>query len=217
MPVACVARLRPDVNLDGGAWDGSDAEDLQCVAGRGLFALLDRTTGARGHFLALHGDPGGEARPMGWSLFGDHAVNGPEAVGLQRLLQEGLPVAQFVGVYLGGVEDLVQYAQHKVSVYEVRRPDYGLDGVGDDRVVHYGAFDDLLYALAPAHGGQERLPDEVRPDACEVTLQELGIAVEDELCYAAVQDRVPEELQPAVRLVGIGDARVRQRALPQRF
>src|SRR5919112_521235 len=205
------------MDFHGGAWDGSDAQDFQGIAGCDLLALFDGAARARGHFFGLDGDPGGEARPVGRALLGNHAVDGPQAVRLKCLLQERLPIAQLVGVYLGGVEDLVYHTQYEGPVDKIRRPDYGLDRVGDDRVVHDGALDDLLYALAPAHGGQKRLPDEVRPDTGEIPFQKLGVTVEDELGHAVVQDGIAEKLQPAVRFVGISDAGVRKRALPQWF
>src|SRR5215203_971963 len=70
------------VDFYGGAWYGPDAQDFQGVAGCRLFAFFDGAAGARGYFFALHGDPGGEAWPVGWALFGDYAVDGSEAVGL---------------------------------------------------------------------------------------------------------------------------------------
>ena len=64
---------------------------------------------------------------------------------------------------------------------------------------------------------EEGLPDQVRPDAREVPLQQLGVAVEDQLGDPAVQHRVAEELQPSVRVVRVRDAGVGEGALPQRF
>src|SRR5919202_994986 len=104
------------MHLDGGAWDWPDAKNFQGVPGGGLLALFDGTAGAGGNFLSLNGDPGGEARPMCRSLFGDDAVYRPQPVGLQRLLQKRLPVTQLVGVDLGGVEDLVQYTEDQGPV-----------------------------------------------------------------------------------------------------
>ena len=50
MPETCVASLRADVYLDGGAWDGADAQDLQCGPGGGLLAVLDGASLARRDF-----------------------------------------------------------------------------------------------------------------------------------------------------------------------
>src|SRR5215218_1464924 len=210
MPVTHLAQLGAYVYLDGGAWDGTDAEDLQRVSGCGLLALFYGAAFTGGDFPSIHGDPRGEAGPVRWSLFGDNPVGRPEPVCLQGLLQERLPVAQFVGVDLCGVEDLIQRPEHQILVYKVGPPDNGLDSICDDRVVYHGALDDLLYALAPAYRCEERLTYQMSPNAREIPLKELGVAVEDELGDAAVQNRVPEKLQPSVRLVRVGDARVGQ-------
>src|ERR671914_2723602 len=79
-PEACVASLRADVYLDGRAWDGADAEDLQRVPGSGLFALFYGAAFTGGYFFSVHGDPGGKAGPVGRPLLGDDAVRRPEAV-----------------------------------------------------------------------------------------------------------------------------------------
>src|SRR5215204_3238045 len=55
------------------------------------------------------------------------------------------------------------------------------------------------------------------PDARKIALQEFGVAVEDKLGDATVQNGVSEKLQPPVRFVGVRDARMGQRALPERF
>src|SRR5918995_1256848 len=181
--------LRADVDFDGGAWDRADAQDLECCAGCGLFALFDGAAPTGGHLAAVSRAPGDKTGPVRRPLLRDHAVGRPQPVGLERLLKEGLPVAQLVCVHLGGVEDLVYGANDQISVYKIRSPDYRLDRVGDNRVVYDGALDDLLESLRPADGGKERLADQVGPDAREIPLQELGVAVEDELGHPAVEDR----------------------------
>src|SRR5215211_3189184 len=108
MPVTHLAQLGAYVYLDGGAWDGADAEDLQRVSGCGLLALFYGAAFTGGDFASVHGDPGGEAGPVGRPLLRDHAVRRPETVRLQSLLQERFPIAQLVGVDLCGVEDLIQ-------------------------------------------------------------------------------------------------------------
>src|ERR671913_222009 len=132
--------LRADMDFDGGAGDRADAQDLERGAGGGLFALLDGPALADGHLATVHRDPGDEARPVRRPLLRDHAVGRPQPVGLQRLLPEGLPVPELVGVHLGGVEDLVYGAEDQISVYKIRSPDYRLDRVGDNRVVYDGAL-----------------------------------------------------------------------------
>src|SRR5918911_599751 len=205
------------MDFDRCARDGTDAQDLQCRAGGGLLALFDGAALAGGYLPAVHGDPGREARAVSGPLLGDYAVRGSQAVGLERLLQERLPVAQLVGVHLGGVEDLVYRAEDEVPIDQVSRPDYCFHGVGDDRVVYDRALDHLLEPLAPPYRSQEGLPHQVGSDARQVTLQEFRVAVEDQLRHPAVQNRIPEKFQPPVRVVGVGDARMRQRALPQRL
>src|SRR5215208_3664782 len=200
--------LRADVDFDGGAWDRADAQDLECCAGGGLFALFDGAALAGGHLAAVSGDPGDKAGPVRRSLLRDHAIGRPQAVGLERLLKQGLPVAQLVCVHLGGVEDLIYGAKNQISIYKIRGPDYRLDRVGDNRVVYDGALDDLLESLCPADGGQERLADQVGPDSSELPLPKLGVGVEDKRGHAAVEDRVPAELQAAVGIIRVGDARV---------
>src|SRR5215212_10047381 len=151
------------MHLDGGARNGTDAQDLQRGSGGDLLALFYGAAFARGDFPSLHGDSGSEAGPMRGALLGDHTVGRPQPVSLQRFLQERLPVAQLAGIDLRGVEDLVQGPQYEIPVYEVTSPYYGFDSVGDDGVVYHGTLDDLLYPLAPTHGGQERLPHQVGP------------------------------------------------------
>lgn len=208
-----LTRLRADVHFDSGARDRADAQDLQRGAGRCLLALLDGAAFSGCDFVAVYGDPGGESRTVRRALLGYDAVGRPQAVRLQGLLQQRLPVAQFVGVYLGGVEDLVNRAHYQVTVYQVGRSDYRLDGIGYDRVVYHGTLDHLLEALGPAYRRQERLTHQMGPDTRQITLQELRIPVEHELRHPAVQDRIPQELQPTIRVVGIGDARVGEGAL----
>src|SRR5215217_8379320 len=171
MPVTHLAQLGAYVYLDGGAWDGADAENLQRVSGCGLLALFYGAAFTCGDFLSVNGDPGGEARPVRRSLLGENSVRRPEPVRLQSLLQERLPVTQLVGVDLCGVEDLIQRPEYQVPVYKVGPPDNGLYGIGDDRVVYHGALDHLLYALAPPYHGEKRLPYQMGPDPGEIPLQ----------------------------------------------
>src|SRR5215208_6056058 len=143
------------MHLDGRAWNGADAEDLQRGTGCSLLALFYGAAFTGGDFFAVNGDPRGEAGPVGRSLLGDDAVRWSQPVRLQGLLQERLPVTQLVGVDLCGVEDLIQRPKHQVPVYEVGPPDNGLHGIGDNRVVYDGALDDLLYTLTPAYHCQK--------------------------------------------------------------
>src|SRR5215208_1875175 len=171
MPETCVAKLRPDMHLDGGAWDGADAEDLQRVSGCSLLALFYGAAFTGGGCLFVNRDPGDKAGAVRRSLLGDDPVRRPEPVCLQSLLQQRLPITKLVGVDFCGVEDLIQRSQHQIPIYKVGPPDNGLHGVGDNRVVYDGALDDLLYPFAPAYRRQKRLPHQMSPDAREIPLQ----------------------------------------------
>src|SRR5215204_1989423 len=108
--------LSPDVHFDGGTRDRADSKYLEGVPGGGLLALLYGTALTRGDFPSIYGDPGDEAGPVRGALLGDHPVRRPEPVSLQSLLEERLPVAQFVGIDLCWVEDLIKGPQHQVPV-----------------------------------------------------------------------------------------------------
>src|SRR4051812_36994453 len=194
--------------LDGRAWYGTDAQDLQGRTGGGLFALLDGVALARGDFFAVDRDGRGEERAVGRAMFSADPVDRAQAFGLQRLLQQGLPVPKLVGIYLGGVEDLIYSPEGEIFVYEVGGAYDRLDGVRDDRVVYYRALDVLFYAFTPSHARQESLSDQVCPDARQVSLQELRVSMKDQLRYAAIKHRVAEKLQATVRIIRISDARM---------
>src|SRR5919107_1040264 len=210
-------RLRAYVHLDGGTGHRADAQDLQSGARRSLFALFDGVAFARGDLPAIYRDGAAEVRTVRRTVFGLDPVDGPESLGLKRLLQQGLPVPKLVGVHLRGVEDLIDRPVHELFVYEVRGAYDRLDRVRNDGFVDYGAFDVLLQPLATSDSREVGLAHQMRPDACEIPFQQLRVPVEDQLGYPAVKDRVTEELQPTVRVVGVGDAGVGERPLPQRL
>src|SRR4028118_1350430 len=84
--------LRSYVYFDRRARYGADAEDLEGGAGGGLLALFYGGALAGGDLASIDGDAGDKARTVGRALLGDDAVGRAEAVGLEGLLEERLPV-----------------------------------------------------------------------------------------------------------------------------
>ena len=126
--------------LDSRARHRANAQDLEGGARGGLLALFDGVALARANFPAVDRDGAGEVWAVGWSVFGANSVDRAQALGLQRLLKQGFPVPKLVGIYLGGVKDLVYRPVHEIFVYKVRRADDRLDRVGDDGVVYHRAL-----------------------------------------------------------------------------
>src|SRR3954447_9244183 len=111
------------MNLDGSPSHGADAQNLQGRARGGLFTLLDGVAHAPADLPAVHRYSRREVRAMRRPVLCLNPVNRPMALGLQRLLQERLPVPKLVGVDLGGVEDLVYRPANELFIYEIRSPD----------------------------------------------------------------------------------------------